>query len=304
MFKYHLIALLLGAVLELFLGRIYSVWSPFDSIKKWIKHLDRALLGDDLILLEPSKQKSFGAWLILLVLLPVVVLVLFFTLLAYEIAPFVGVIFEALCTYVCLDANYVFYASREVMATYVGDGLVEARKDAAIFTNADTENLDSKELLDLVVTKVANEAGDSSISPLFAMFLFGPVGGFLYRTVDLIDAAVGHHNKRYEYFGYYPAKVNRIVDYVPGWVSGKLAVFCARHTFGGFNGKNARYIHLRDKYKAVSAFAGALEVTLKNGAVGDADKEIVPQDIKKAASLHRNMFLVSQIFFIILLLIF
>ncbi|MBQ7469933.1 MAG: cobalamin biosynthesis protein [Pseudobutyrivibrio sp.] len=304
MFRYHIIALFIGTILEVFLGRIYGVWSPFDTIKKWIKYLDRALLGDELILLEPSKQKSFGMWLVILVLAPVFVLIVFFTVLAYDIAPAVGVVFEAICSYICLDANYNYFTSKEIVATYFGDGIEEARKEAATFTGEDTLEMEEKELVQLVATKTANEAADSSISPLFVMFLFGPIGGFLYKTIDLMDSMVGHHDNRYEYFGYYPARLNQIVDYIPGRFSGMVALFCARHTFGGFNGKNARFIHLRDKYKSVSAFAGALEVSLKNGTIGDEDKTIEPNDIRKAASLHRNMFITCQIIFIILLVFF
>ena len=304
MFRYHMIALLLATILEVFIGRIYSIWSPFDSVKKWIKHLDRALLGDELILLEPAKQKSFGMWLVVLVLTPVFVLIVFFTVLAYDISPIIGVIFEIICSYLCLDANYNYYTSREIVSAYYGDGIEEARKEASTFTGVDANDMDEKELSELVTTKVANEAADSSVSSLFVMFLFGPVGGFLYRTIDLMDSIVGHHDKRYEYFGYYSARLNHIVDYIPGRFSGMVALFCARHTFGGFNGRNARYIHLRDKYKAISAFAGALEVSLKNGTIGDDDKTIEPKDIKKAAGLHRNMFITCQIIFIILLVFF
>ena len=114
MFRYHMIALLLATILEVFIGRIYSIWSPFDSVKKWIKHLDRALLGDELILLEPAKQKSFGMWLVVLVLTPVFVFFLFFTVLAYDISPIIGVIFEIICSYLCLDANYIYYTSNQI----------------------------------------------------------------------------------------------------------------------------------------------------------------------------------------------
>jgi len=304
MFKYHIFALLLGTILEIFLGRLYSCWNPFDSIRNWVKFLDRALLGDELILLEPSKQKSFGIWLLVLTLLPVFVVVTFFTLLCYEISPVIGIIFEAIATYLCLDANYTYYTAKGIMAAFYGDGVEAMRNETQVFTKVDTDDMDEEQLTQLTITKVANEAGDSSVSAIVAMFLFGPVGGFCYRTLDLIDEIVGHKDSRYEHFGYYPAKLNRFIDYIPGGFSGWLAVVCARHTFGDFNGRNARYIHLRDKNKAISAFAGALEISLKNGTVGDQDKTAKASQIRGAITLLRNMFIFCQCILLILLLFF
>ncbi len=304
MFKYHILALLLGTIIELFVGRLYGVWNPFDAIYNWAKYLDRALLGDELILLEPSKQRHFGVWLLILVLLPAFIVITFFTLLFYEISPVLGILFEAVASYFCFEANHIFYTSREVMCSIYGDDIETARSTVHTFTRVDTDGMDVAKLSKATITKVANEAGDSCISPMIVLFLFGPIGGVIYRSVDIIDGIVGHKEKRYEHFGLYPARVNKILDYIPGRFSGWLAVICARHTFGGFNGKNARYIHLRDKYKAVSAFAGALEVSLKNDTIGDDDKPVEPKDIKVAAALLRNMFIFCQCVLVILLVFF
>ena len=137
MFKYHVLALLLGTCLEFSFGRIYGLWNPFDSIKRWIKYLDRALLGDDIILLEPSKQKFFGGWLVALTLIPTTLAILFFTMLCYEVSPVFGVIFEALASYYCLDANHVFYGARNVMFSYYGDGVGAMNYAAGLLTGSD-----------------------------------------------------------------------------------------------------------------------------------------------------------------------
>ena len=70
MFKLHILALLIGTILDFIIGPLYTVWNPFKTIQSWIVFLDRALLGDEIILLEDSKQRSFGLWVIFLVLLP------------------------------------------------------------------------------------------------------------------------------------------------------------------------------------------------------------------------------------------
>lgn len=304
MFKYHIIALLLGTILEYVCGKIYYIWNPFDTIKKLIRYLDRALLGDEIILLEPSRQKSLGMWLIILVLLPVFIGVAFFSMLFYEVAPVLGIIFEAFATYLCLEGNYIFFGAYGVMQDYYGNGVDAMAESARMFTGQDIESTSEQEITEKVLTHVANETTDSCLSPLFIMFLFGPIGGFLYRTIDIIDGEIGYKNSRYQYFGYYAARLNRLVSYIPDLFNGKLTVFASKFTFGTFNSKNAKYIQLRDKCKAISAYAGALDVSLKNGTVGDADKNHNPQDIRRAIGLLKNTFIIYQVFFVILLLFF
>jgi len=304
MFKYHLWALLIGTILDFIFGRIYSIWNPFDSIKKLVKHLDRALLGDELILLEPAKQRSLGMWLIIIVLVPVFATVTFFNLLFYDIAPWLGVLFEAFATYLCIDGKYLYYGAKGVMADYYGCGIREMKHSYELFSGRESKGEDESEVTAETISYLANETSDGLISPLVIMLLFGPVGGFLYRSIDIIDQVVGYKNSRYLHFGYYGAKLSWAVSYWPARFSGALTVFAARYTFGDFHGRNARYIHLRDGVKAISAFAGALGIALKDKTVGDMDKEPEACDIRKAIGLMRNDFLLMQLIIVILLLIF
>ena len=304
MFKLHILALLLGTILDFIIGPLYSIWNPFTTIKNWIAFLDRALLGDEIIVLEDSKQRSLGLWAIFLVLLPAITLVSFFVILGYEIAPFVGVFIEAVASYFCLEGHRLFYLGREVSDSYYGDGVQAMKYSLALLTGKEVDEEDEGALTERAITYVANEAGDSVVSPMFVMFLFGPVGGFIYRTVDLMDSRLGHLDRRYREFGYYTAKLNQYIDWLPGGFSGQLAVFCAKFTFGDFNGKNARFIHMRDRYKSISAFAGALGLRLKNDSIGDGDRRSVPKDIKTATALMRNMFIVCQLILVFLLLFF
>ncbi len=304
MFKYHVFALLLGTILDFVFGRLYSLWNPFDSIKSWIKFLDRALLGDEIILLEEPKRKNLGFWLIVLSVLPVFAVVTFFSMLCYEICPAIGILFEAFASYLCIEANNIFYKAREVMKDYYGHSILSMMQSAALFTGSNYENSTEEDVTKDVITCVANETSDSVISPIFVMFLFGPVGGFLYRTIDLLDQQVGHLNERYKSFGYYTAKLNQIIDYIPGRFSGVMVVMASKYTFGDFNYKNAKYINLRDRCKAISAFSGALGISLKKNTIGDDDKIASPKDIRVATNLLRNTFVILQIILVILLLFF
>jgi cobalamin biosynthesis protein CobD/CbiB len=309
MFKYHIFALLLGTILEYVFGNIYCLWNPFDTIKDFVKYLDRALLGDEIILLEPSKQRNLGAWLVLIVLFPVFAGILFFAMLTYEIHPWFGVLFEAVATYICLDFHRLYYGGLMVMNDFYGDGIDAMKRSASVYMDyeetVDTEYVVTRD----VINYIARETDHSVLSVLLVMFLFGPVGGFLYKSLILIQDRIGaqvddNYNSRYVFFGEPIDKLNKVIDWLPSKVSSAIVVFAARHTFGDFNGRNARFIHLRDGQGSISSFAGALEIGLGTGLIGDSDRLIEAKDIRRAVELLRNSFLLCQLFFVILLLLF
>ena len=304
MFKYHILALLIGTILDYVFGRIYSLWNPFDSIKNFAIYLQRALLGDEIILTEPSKQKSLGLWMLILVLFPVFVIITFFTTLFYEINLAFGIIFEAIACYFCIEYNYTHKISDQIMGDYYSDGFDAMVNSCHTFIDED-KNLETEaRATEATVTFIANNTSDSIIGPIFIMFFFGPIGGFLYKTLDIVDGIIGYHNNRFEYFGYYTATLNKIVNYIPSRFSGALVIFCSKYTFGEFNHKNARYIHLRDRIKAISAFAGALGFKLKDGQTGDDDTVATAKDIRRANRLLKNSYLVIQLVLVILLVFF
>ena len=304
MFKYHVLALLLGSILDFFLGRFYSIWNPFDSVKRLIKYLDRALLGDEIILLEPSKQKSLGLWLIMLVVTPVFAVSTFFTMLCYDIAIPLGVLFEAFASYLCIDFRYIYNSGKIIMEDFYGDGIDAMKHSYEVFSDKISEGQDEEQVTKEAITFIANETSDAVLSSMFVMFLFGPVGGFVYRTIDMIDKQVGYKNYRYYDFGYAAAGLNRIVNYIPGRFSGIMTAFVSKYILPGVDGKNAKYIDLRDRFKAVSAFSGALGIKLKNNLVGDDDKRAEASDIKRALSLEVCVFVFIQCILLILLLFF
>ena len=157
-----------------------------------------------------------------------------------------------------------------------------------------------QEITSKVVTSIANVASDSVIIPIFIMFLFGPVGGFIFRTVDMLDEKVGYTDSRYYYFGYYAARLSSLFTKLFGRASGALNVFAAKYTSGDFNWRNARYIHLRDRNKAISAYAGALSISLKEGQIGDEDNKPSPMDIKRASHLLKNTYILLQLILLII----
>ena len=144
--------------------------------------------------------------------------------------------------------------------------------------------------------------GDGVIAPLFYMFLFGPVGAWVYKAINTMDSMLGYKNDKYRYFGTCAARVDDVVNFIPARLSAWLMVGAAGIL--GMDIAGAARIHLRDRRnhaspnsaQTESACAGALGLQLAGNAyyfgklyekptIGDAKRQIEPKDIRRANRL-------------------
>ena len=117
-----------------------------------------------------------------------------------------------------------------------------------------------------------------------------------------MDSMLGYKNEKYLYFGRIPAKLDDVFNYIPARLTAWFMILAA--FLCGLDGKNAWKIYRRDKRKHASpnsaqseaVCAGALRVRLAGDAVyfgklykkdyiGDALKEIEPEDIRRTWKL-------------------
>ncbi|KZX15288.1 cobalamin biosynthesis protein [Methanobrevibacter curvatus] len=127
-----------------------------------------------------------------------------------------------------------------------------------------------------------------------------------YRVINTLDGMVGYKNDKYSFIGYFPAKLDDVLNYIPSRIAGFFTIISAY--FLGFDWKNAYKILIRDSRNTPSpnsgftmaATAGALNVQLeKEGVytVGDKSHEIGKKDFYKAIKLNKlSCFLAFAIF--------
>ncbi len=135
----------------------------------------------------------------------------------------------------------------------------------------DASKLSPEEITRAVIESVAENTVDAATAVLTFGVFTGAAGVWLHRTINTLDAMVGHHNKRYENFGWASANL----DDVANWVPARLSVFAtvlASRTLAGFDVPSSEILATAfdDGKKHPSpngglieaAFASALDVTL------------------------------------------
>ena len=69
---------------------------------------------------------------------------------------------------------------------------------------------------------VAENTVDAVVAPAFWGLLGGAPGALGYRAVNTMDATVGHHNERYEDYGWASARLDDVANFVPARLTAAL----------------------------------------------------------------------------------
>ena len=100
---------------------------------------------------------------------------------------------------------------------------LEAKREAVgKIVGRDIVDLDMEHLDSAAVESVAENITDSVIAPLFYFAFFGVFGAMFYRVINTLDATVGYKTTRYRHFGWFSAKADDVLNYVPERIAAGL----------------------------------------------------------------------------------
>lgn len=301
---YHIAAMLAGFLMDLLLGDPYWLPHPIRLIGNWISFLEKRLLGSktEEKHTTPEQEKRRGMLLVLAVLSSTVFVTAVLLLGAYRLHPYLGAVIESIMTYQILATKCLKVESMKVYQELKKGDIAASRKAVSMIVGRDTECLDETGVAKAAIETVAENTSDGVIAPMIFTAIGGPILGFFYKAVNTMDSMVGYKNEKYQYFGTAAAKFDDVVNYIPARLSACLMILASAITH--MDWKNAKKIFLRDRYnhkspnsaQTESVMAGALDVQLagdawyfgklcKKPTIGDAIREIEPEDIRRSHTL-------------------
>jgi len=170
------------------------------------------------------------------------------------------------------------------------DDIVGAKRWLHFIVRRDPATLDGRLVVSAAVESIAESTTDGVTSPLFFFALFGVPGAFAFRVVNTLDSMVGYRDAANVNIGWFSAKLDTVLNYVPARLTGALMVLASMLL--GERWRDSWRIMLRDRRNMVSinagwtigAMAGALCAMLEKVGVyklGDEGK-LTPAHIRKA----------------------
>jgi adenosylcobinamide-phosphate synthase len=210
--------------------------------------------------------------------------------------PWASDIVTVYLLYASLAARDLAAHSQRVYRALLAGNLILARQQVAMIVGRETAHLDEAEVSRACIESVAENIVDGITAPLLWAALFGPLGAMLYKAINTMDSMFGYKNERYHEFGWAPARLDDLANYIPARLTAILVILAA--TLLGHSPRAAFRIWRRDRRchaspnsaQTEAAVAGALGIqlggpsiyfgrTVDKPTIGDALHSITPSHI-------------------------
>ncbi|MFA0814181.1 MAG: adenosylcobinamide-phosphate synthase CbiB [Anaerofustis sp.] len=297
---YFLIAFACGFLLDLIIGDPRWMYHPVRLIGALITLLEKIIRA-----VFPKTERGEligGGILTALVLIVTPSCVIGILILAWIIHPALYYALQGWMFYQMIAVKALRDESMRVYDELSKHDLPAARKAVSMIVGRDTEQLTEVQVTKAAVETVAESTSDGIIAPLFFMIIGGAPLLWFYKAANTMDSMLGYKNDRYLFFGRAAAKFDDIVNYLPSRIAALFMIAAAYLV--GLDGKNAAFIHRRDKRnhaspnsaQTESVAAGALNIQLAGNAmyfgklyekptIGDPNRPIETEDIKRVNRL-------------------
>ena len=298
--KWSLFAILIGFGIDLLVGDPRSIPHPVVWIGKlisWLEQRLRRAFGR-----ETSRERIAGLvlWLITVTLSGLIPALLLWV--CHLISPWLRLIVESIMCWQILATKSLKDETMKVYHALVRRDVEGARHAVSMIVGRDTQKLDEDGITRAAVETVAENTSDGVIAPLFYLAILGAPFGFFYKAVNTMDSMLGYQDPPYTHFGWFPAKADDVMNFLPARISAflMLAAGAVLH----MNITNGWRIFRRDRYQHASPnsaqtesmCAGLLGVQLAGDAwyhgvlhkkpfIGDPIRPVMASDIPASCRL-------------------
>ena len=260
-----MIQILLGYLIDLVIGDPQSFPHPVRWIGRLIAELEKLFRP---LLKSPRGLRFTGALLALVTVGTVFGLAYGALFVAGMIHPFLRGLLEVIMAWWVLATSALGSEAEKVRNLLRNRNLPGARRQVAMLVSRDTKTLDASGVARAAVETVAENFSDGVAAPLFFLILGGPAVAMAYKAVNTLDSMLGYKNDQYLHFGWFSARLDDWVNWVPARLS-VLFVWIGA-ALSHLDWKASLRITLRDRLNHASpnsgypesAFAGALGIQM------------------------------------------
>ncbi len=305
--------LAIALILDFIFGDPQIGFHPIIIVGKLIKYLERRLLKSSY---AEARKKINGLILVLVISITALAFSYLAIFYSFKINMFFGNAISAVILYFMFCNGSMISHARKIMTAINNKDLEKSRIEVGKIVGRNTGSLSFTGLIRATLESLAENTSDGLIGPLFFYLLGGVPVAFLYKAVNTLDSTVGYRSQKYKGFGFFSAKFDDILNYLPARITALISGFLSFLA----GGRMADTFRIIKKYSSrhaspnsgfpESAFAGALG--LRFGGInyyfghskvtpyiGEKKKDFDAGDIKRGLRLS----ICSSLFFSIIVIL-
>lgn len=305
-------AIIIGYALDLIIGDPQNPLHPVRFIGAFAAKLEKILRE-----VFPSMLKLCGIITGVITVSVTFFTAYFITFYAKALNIYFGTIVEAVMIYFCISGKGLVCEGMKVLKYIKIHDIDGARKALSFIVGRDTQSLSEESIIRAVIETIAENISDGIIAPLFFCAIFGAPMAMAYKAVNTMDSMFGYKNDKYMEFGFFPAKLDDVVNYIPARLCGIIIIISA--FILKYNYKNSYKIYMRDRYNHTSpnsahpeaAMAGALGLKLggpnyyfgrlvEKPYIGDGQKDVNIKDVYRCKNILYASYFIAVIISIII----
>lgn len=118
----------------------------------------------------------------------------------------------------------LIHESYKVMHELKTNGLQGGREQLSYIVGRDTRNLNEQQIRTAVLETLAENLSDGVIAPLFYYALGGVPAMLAYKMANTLDSMIGYKSEKYREFGWFAARFDDLINFVPARMTALLMV--------------------------------------------------------------------------------
>ena len=183
-----------------------------------------------------------------------------------------------------------------VLASLGQDDIGAARAGLSAIVKRDTKDLNKRHVISGVLESISENTVDGVTGPLFYYAIFGLPGAFVYRAVNTADSMIGYRTSMFRNVGWFAARCDTILNYVPSRLTGLVMVVSAALMRCDWRGSYSTMVRdgsrtaSRNAGYPMAALAGALGTQFEkvgHYSLGSGTTRLTAEHVKTAVSIMK-----------------
>lgn len=147
--------------------------------------------------------------------------------LARYLSPSFESILVVILSFFCLSTRDLYDHGMRIAKALEDKDMARARRFLSLIVSRDTCGMDENEIVRSSIESISENTNDGICAPLFYLLLGGPVLSMAYKASSTLDSMLGYRNERYLHFGWFSARLDDLLNFVPARISAFLIAVSA-----------------------------------------------------------------------------